>query len=68
MNHAKGLAKLLEKSLHPAANALETLIPDELNEGVTPEIARGLADRVERNIAIFTRVHRQLKERAGEAD
>ena len=67
-NHAKGLAKLLEKSLHPAANALETLIPGDLNEGVTPEIARGLADRFERNIAIFTRVHRQLKERAGEAD
>ena len=67
-NHAKGLVKLLEKSLHPAANALETLIPGDLNEGVTPQIARGLADRFERNIAIFTRVHRQLKERAGEAD
>ena len=37
-NHAKGLVKLLEKSLHPAANALETLIPDSWTRASRPRL------------------------------
>lgn len=65
VNHAKGLAKLLEKSLHPAAWTLDQFVPDEPDESVTPEIATDLADRVERVINALRRIHRLLKDRAG---
>lgn len=63
-NHAKGLTALLEKNLDPAAYALENLIPNKLNESVRPEIATELADRFERDMATFTRIHRLLTDRS----
>lgn len=65
VNHAKGLAALLEKSLGPAAWTLDQFVPDEPDESVTPEIATDLADRVERVINALGRIHRLLKDRAG---